>query len=64
MTEVKIIFANDELINGNEARKNFVAQQKAGHCSVLIEETHYVVIKEVENANIGKSPFNSREHCA
>ena len=54
MTEVKIIVANDELINGNDARKNFVAQQKAGHCSVLIEETHYVVIKEVENAKLEK----------
>ena len=54
MTEVKIIYSNDELINGNEARKKFVAQQKAGHCSVLIEETHYVVIKEVENAKLEK----------
>lgn len=54
MTAVKIIFANDELISGNEARKNFVAQQKAGHCSVLIEDTHYVVIKEAEKANLEK----------
>ena len=54
MTEVKIIFANDELISGNDARKNFVAQQKAGHCSVLIEDTHFIVIKEAEKANLEK----------
>ncbi|MCM3742566.1 leucyl aminopeptidase family protein [Sporosarcina luteola] len=54
MTEVKIIFAKDDLVSGNEARQNFVAQQKAGHCSVLIEDTHYVVIKEVEKANLEK----------
>lgn len=54
MTEVKLIFAKDELISGNEARKNFVAQQKATHCSVLIDDTHYVVIKEAEKANMEK----------
>ncbi|MCM3710223.1 leucyl aminopeptidase family protein [Sporosarcina luteola] len=54
MAEVKIIFAKDELISGNEARKNFVEQQKAGHCSVLFDDTQYVVIKEAKKANLEK----------
>lgn len=44
--EVKIIFANDPIVSGNTAIKQFVANQKAGHSSVLIEETHYIVVKE------------------
>ncbi|WP_252503868.1 M17 family metallopeptidase [Sporosarcina sp. Marseille-Q4943] len=54
MSEVKIIFANDELISGNDTRKSYVAQQKTGHCSVLIEDTHYVAIKEAEKTNLEK----------
>ncbi|MFS0690953.1 leucyl aminopeptidase family protein [Sporosarcina sp. 179-K 8C2 HS] len=54
MSEVKIIFVNDKLISGNEARKSYVAQQKGGHCSLLIEDTHYVIIKEAEKANLEK----------
>ena len=44
--EVKVIFANDPIVTENAAIKQFVANQKAGHSSVLIEETHYIVVKE------------------
>lgn len=44
--EVKVIFANDPIVSKNAAIKQFVANQKAGHSSVLIEETHYIVVKE------------------
>jgi leucyl aminopeptidase len=44
--EVKVIFANDPIVSENATVKQFVANQKAGHSSVLIEETHYIVVKE------------------
>ena len=50
--EVKIIFANDPIVTENEAVKQFVANQKAGHCSVLIEETHYIVVKECKEKDM------------
>ena len=44
--EVKVIFANDPIVLGNATINKFVANQKAGHSSVLIGETHYIVVKE------------------
>ena len=44
--EVKIIFENDSLIFENELVKDFVENSPAGHCSVLLNETHYIVVKE------------------
>ena len=44
--EVNVIFANDPIVSENAAVKQFVANQKAGHSSVLIGETHYIVVKE------------------
>jgi len=43
--EVKVIFANDPIVLENATVNKFVANQKAGHSSVLIEETHYIVVK-------------------
>ncbi|MDN4607827.1 leucyl aminopeptidase family protein [Sporosarcina highlanderae] len=42
---VKVIFSDDVLVTENNAVKNFVDNQKAGHCSVLINDEQYVVIK-------------------
>ena len=44
--EVKVIFANDPIVLGNTTVKQFVANRKARHSSVLIGETHYIVVKE------------------
>ncbi|KXH87038.1 M17 family metallopeptidase [Sporosarcina sp. HYO08] len=52
--EVKIIFANDLLIADNEAYRQFIAQQKTEHCTVLIEDAQYVVVKEIEKQNLEK----------
>ena len=51
--EVKIIFANDPLISENVV-KQFIENSPGGHCSVLIEGTHYVVIKENEKNSLDK----------
>ncbi|MCZ2260939.1 leucyl aminopeptidase family protein [Sporosarcina sp. G11-34] len=45
-TNVKIIFETDSLITENETVKDFVKNSPAGHCSVLLEGTHYIVVKE------------------
>lgn len=54
MTEVKVICASHELIAGNEPLKKFVDQQKGAHCSVLVNETQYVVVKVAKEADIEK----------
>lgn len=54
MTEVKIICVCNELIDGNATLKSFVENQKAGHCSVVLEDTQYVVIKSVKEATLEK----------
>ena len=45
-TNVQIIFETDSLIAENETVKDFVKNSPAGHCSVLLEGTHYIVVKE------------------
>lgn len=45
-TKLQIIFENDPLISENETVKDFVKNSPTGHCSVLLDETHYVVVKE------------------
>ena len=52
--EVKIIFENDLLISENETVKAFVKNNPAGHCSVLLNDTHYVVVKEKSNSTLEK----------
>ncbi|WHT49803.1 hypothetical protein QNH10_10315 [Sporosarcina thermotolerans] len=43
--EVKIIFSDDVLVTENSAVKNFVENQKAGHCSLIIKDEQYVIVK-------------------
>ena len=45
-TKVQIIFEKDSLITENETVKDFVKNSPAGHCSVLLDGTHYIVVKE------------------
>lgn len=42
----KIIFESNALITANLAAKNFVENSSGGHCSVLLEDAHLVVLKE------------------
>ena len=44
--EAKVIFGNNPIVSDNATVNQFVANQKAGHCSVLIGETHYIIVKE------------------
>ena len=44
--EVKIIFENDLLISENKTVKEFVENSPVGHSSVLLNDVHYVVVKE------------------
>lgn len=53
-TKVKIIFANDPIVTNSGSVKQFVANQTAGHSSVLIGETHYIVVKESTDATLEK----------
>lgn len=53
-TEVKIIFANNPIVTNSGAVKQFVTNQTAGHSSVIIEETHYIVVKESTDATLEK----------
>lgn len=53
-TEVNIIFVNDPIISDNLAVKQFVDRQQAGHCSILIGETQYIVVKECKEATLEK----------
>ncbi|MFJ7936220.1 leucyl aminopeptidase family protein [Sporosarcina sp. NPDC096371] len=53
-TEVKIIFANDAIVSSNGAVKQFAANQTAGHSSVFIGETHYIVVKVCKEASLEK----------
>lgn len=54
MTEVKIISTSSELITESTALKSFVEQQKGAHCSVLINDTQYVVLKLAKDASLEK----------
>lgn len=45
-SNVKIIFGSNALITANLAAKNFVENSSGGHCSVLLEGAHLVVVKE------------------
>lgn len=49
---VKIIFENDPRITENETVKEFVKNSPAGHCSVLVNETHFIVIKESKKSSL------------
>lgn len=44
--EVEIIFESNSIVAENETVKHFVANGPTGHFSVLINDRHYVVIKE------------------
>jgi len=44
--EVEIIFESNALVSENESVKDFVKNSPAGHVSVLLNDNHYVVIKE------------------
>jgi len=44
--EAKVIFGNNPIVSESATVNQFVANQKAGHCSVLIGETHYIIVKE------------------
>lgn len=43
---VQIIFESNALITANLAAKNFVENHVGGHCSVLLEGAHLIVLKE------------------
>ncbi|AOV07057.1 leucyl aminopeptidase family protein [Sporosarcina ureilytica] len=45
-SNVKVIFQSNSLIEDNEIVKNYVENSPSAHCSVLLEGTHYIVIKE------------------
>lgn len=45
-SNVKIIFGSNALITANLAAKKFVENSSGGHCSVLLEGAHLVVVKE------------------
>jgi leucyl aminopeptidase len=43
--EVKVIFESNSAIAENETVKNFVKNSPTGHCSILLNDEHYVVVK-------------------
>lgn len=45
-SNVNVIFESNALITANLAAKNFVENSSGGHCSVLLEGNHLVVLKE------------------
>lgn len=45
---INIIFQNDSVVTKNLSVKEFVENSPAGHSSVLVDGTHYVVIKDVK----------------
>ena len=50
--EVKVIFESNSAIAENEAVKNFVKNSPTGHCSVLLNDEHYVVVKNDEKTPV------------
>jgi len=46
--EVEIIFESDQLVSGNEILKEFVKNGPTGNFSILLNDRHYVIIKEDE----------------
>lgn len=44
--DVQIVFETDPLISGNETVKEFVENSPASHCSILLKDVHYIVVKE------------------
>lgn len=49
---VEIIFENNPLLTENETVKEFVTNSPGGHSSVLVNETHYIVIKASKKASL------------
>ncbi|MFS0574560.1 leucyl aminopeptidase family protein [Sporosarcina sp. 179-K 3D1 HS] len=51
---VKIIYQDDAFIEEKETVRQFVANQPGDHCSVLVEDTHYVIMKKMANPTLEK----------
>lgn len=45
---MELIFESNLLVSENSTVRNFVKNSGKGHCSVLINEAHYIVVKEIE----------------
>lgn len=50
--EVQIIFETNPFILENETVKAFVKNSPAGHCSLLLNDVHYVVVKEQSGSTL------------
>ncbi|MBB4826130.1 leucyl aminopeptidase [Sporosarcina luteola] len=56
---VTILFENDKRIAEKEARQQYVARQKGAHCSLLIDDEQYVVLKDGKEKDISLEKVRS-----